>query len=101
MKIRRVGSMTCGILLILFGILFVIHFFVPGLSYEMIFHFWPLILIALGVEMLLSERKKSEDVLLKYDVGAIVITIVLAFFAMGMGVVEFCMEHYHEAGIYF
>lgn len=91
--------MTCGVLLILYGVLFVIHFFIPGLSYEMIFRFWPVILIALGVEMILSERKKAEDVLLKYDVGAIILTIVLAFFAMGMGVVEFCMEHYQEAGI--
>ncbi|MCI8327069.1 MAG: hypothetical protein HFI37_04760 [Lachnospiraceae bacterium] len=94
MKTRRVGSLTCGILLIVFGFLFILHFFVPLLSYRVIFHLWPCILIALGVELLLSCRNKSEEIVVKYDGGAIFLTIVLAFFAMGMGVIEFCMEYY-------
>lgn len=102
MKTKRVGSVTCGILLIVFGFLFIIHLIVPALSYEAIFRLWPVILIALGVEMLLAGRNKSEEVHIKYDGAAIFLTIVLAFFAMGMGVVEFCMEHYQEGiGFYF
>lgn len=102
MKTKRVGSMTCGILFIVFGLLFIVHLFVPALSYEAIFRLWPCILIALGVEMLLSCRNKSEEVLIKYDGAAIFLTIVLAFFAMGMGVVQYCMEHYPEGfGVYF
>lgn len=93
MKVRRVGSVTCGILLILFGVLFGIHLFYPALSYEMIFRLWPCILIALGIEMLLAGRKQQEETI-RYDGAAILLTIVLAFFAMGMGVVEFCIEHY-------
>lgn len=54
MKTRRVGSLTCGALLIIFGVLFMVHMFVPALKYEFIIKFWPVILIALGVEMLLS-----------------------------------------------
>lgn len=102
MKTRRVGSITCGILLIVFGLLFIVHLFVPGLSYETIFRLWPCILIALGLEMLLACKNNSEEVRVKYDGAAIFLTIVLAFFAMGMGVVQYCMEHYQEGiGFYF
>lgn len=100
MKTRRVGSVTCGILLIVFGVLFGVHLFFPALSYEMIFRLWPCILIALGIEMLLSAKKSGEEEVIKYDGAAIFLTVILAFFAMGMGVVEFCMEHYQE-GIWF
>ena len=92
MKTRRVGSITCGILLIVFGVLFAVHLFFPTLSYEMIFRLWPCMLIALGVEMLLLNKNKKEEVLIKYDGAAIFLTIVLVFFAMGMGVVEYYMQ---------
>ena len=85
MKTRRVGSLTCGALLIIFGVLFMVHMFVPALKYEFIIKFWPVILIALGVEMLLSCRNKEEGIKLKYDGAAIFLTILLGFFAMGMG----------------
>lgn len=85
--------MTCGVLLIVFGILFVAKIFVPVISYEIILRLWPIILISLGVEMLLSNRKTSEDVIIKYDGGAIFITILLTFFAVGMGVVDYCMQY--------
>ena len=82
MKTRRVGSLTCGALLIIFGVLFMVHMFVPALKYEFIIKFWPVILIALGVEMLLSCRNKEEGIKLKYDGAAIFLTILLGFFAM-------------------
>jgi len=93
MKTKRVGSMTCGILLIVFGILFVIKIFVPMISYEVILRLWPIVLISLGIEILLSNRNSSEDVIIKYDGGAIFITILLTFFAVGMGIVDYCMQY--------
>lgn len=92
MKIRRIGSITCGGLLVLFGILFLLHIFLPMLSYRLIFQLWPLILVSLGVEMLLSNRKSKEQQC-QYDGGAIALTLILAFFAMAMGMAEFCMEY--------
>lgn len=92
MRSRRVGSITCGILLIVFGVLFLLHMLVPAITYNFIFHLWPLILVSLGVEIILSNRKAAEAVM-KYDVGAILLVIILAVFSMGMGLVEFCMEH--------
>ena len=59
MRTRRVGSITCGILMILFGILFMVHMFYPPLSLEIIMKLWPLILIALGGELLASNMKRG------------------------------------------
>lgn len=92
MKTRRVGSITCGILLIGFGILFLLHMLVPAVTYLFIFRLWPLILIVLGVEMMISNIRLKETVL-KYDMGAIFLVLLLALFAMGMGIVEFCIDH--------
>ena len=40
-RTHRVGSITLGSALVLFGILFLVHLFVPVLTYEIIFHIWP------------------------------------------------------------
>ena len=57
-RTHRVGSITLGSALVLFGILFLVHLFVPVLTYEIIFHIWPCIFILLGIEILLANRKK-------------------------------------------
>ncbi len=77
MRTRRVGSITCGILMIFFGILFMVHMFYPSLSLEVIMRLWPLILIGLGGELIASNIRKGEDEeeLLKYDKGAIFLVI--------------------------
>lgn len=94
MRVRRVGSITCGGILILFGSLFMVHMFCPALNLEFIMKLWPLILIALGIEMVISNmRRNSGEEILKYDKGAIVITFLTMCFAIGMGVLEYCMEY--------
>lgn len=60
MRIRRVGSITCGILMIVFGGLFMVHMFYPALSLALIMKLWPLILIALGSEMLISNIRRGD-----------------------------------------
>ncbi len=92
MKTKRVGSITCGLVLILFGILFFVHMFVPGLSYEVIFHLWPLILILLGIEILAANAKAADQVF-KYDVGAVFMILALAVFAMVMGGMDFWIQN--------
>ncbi len=52
-RTHRVGSITLGSTLVLFGILFLVHLFVPVLTYEIIFHIWPCIFLLLGIEILL------------------------------------------------
>ena len=103
MRTRRVGSITCGCLLIVFGMLFLAHMFFPALSLNFIMKLWPVVLIALGAEMVIANLHHSseEAEVLKYDKGAIFITFLLACFSMGMGVLEYCMEYYVRYGNFY
>lgn len=105
-RIRRVGTLTFGCMLLVFGILFLIHIFVPRLDYEMIFRCWPCILIFLGIEVLAGNYKASKmmgegcQVQFIYDKTAIFLTICITFFAMAMAVADFCMRcaYVYESG---
>ena len=94
MKERRVGAITCGIILVVLGVLCLIHIFYPALRYEYILHGWPLILILIGAEMLAANFTCSEHMKLKYDIPAVILVFVLVIFAMMMGGMEFAMEYY-------
>ena len=100
MRTRRVGSITCGSLLIVFGMLFFVHMIFPSLSLVIIMKLWPVILIALGIEMLVANIRQStwEKEILKYDKGAIIITFLLICFSMGMGILQMGMEYYVQHG---
>lgn len=89
MKTRRVGAITCGIILIITGILCLIHIFYPPLSYEYILKGWPVILISLGGEMLAANLAGNEDVKIKYDTGAVILMFILVIFAVCMGALEY------------
>lgn len=103
-RIRKVGAVTFGMVLVITGILFLIRLFIPGFDYLAIFHFWPVILITLGVEVLIGSRWKEFEVrdeagkLLEqsrvvYDVPAILLTVVLTVFAMLMGILDWAFTH--------
>ena len=57
---RRVGSVTFGLTLICFGIMFLIHIVVPALRYDIIFRMWPIVFILLGIEILVENYKSSQ-----------------------------------------
>ncbi len=99
-RIRRVGSVTFGLVLIVTGVLFLIHLFLPRLDFRVVFQFWPLMLITLGVEVLLGSRQKTYEVRNEkgqiieqskviYDVSAIVLTFALTGFSMLMALLDF------------
>ncbi|MCI8484322.1 MAG: hypothetical protein HFH41_08285 [Lachnospiraceae bacterium] len=100
MKTRRVGSITCGILMIFFGILFLVHMVYPPLTFGVIMKLWPLILLALGGEMIASNmrRKEEQEEILRYDKGAIFLVILLTGFAACMGILEYCMNYFAQYG---
>ena len=88
---HRVGSVTFGILLVLFGSLFLVHAFVPALQYTMIFQLWPCIFILLGLEVLVSCRK--EGTTYTYDGMAIFLTMLLTIFAFVMAFLDYAIEY--------
>lgn len=93
MKTHRVGTITLGIMLVLFGILFLVHMVIPMLPYHFIFRLWPVILIVLGGEVLLANAK-GEHVTFIYDKGAIFLIIIISFFSMSMATMEVLFHIY-------
>lgn len=87
-RTHRVGSLTAGFSMVAFGIMFLVHMIVPALTYGMICRFWPVMLILLGVELLISNVIKKE---LVYDKAAIVLMFVVMLFAMGMAGADMCL----------
>ena len=103
-RIRRVGTFTFGIILVVTGVINALWQFFPRINYEIVFRFWPLILIMLGIEVLLGSRQKVVEVLdgagniieqnkVVYDVAAMVLTFVLTGFAMIMAMMNWMFTH--------
>ena len=91
-RVHRVGTITCGMILLIFGILFMLRMFLPELEYQFIFGFWPLILIFLGIEILIGHIRTVEEKII-YDKGAIFLTMLLTVFAMGMACADLCFQY--------
>lgn len=70
---KNIGALTCGILIILMGILAGINIFydVPIKPH----HIWPLLLIGIGIEILFSKISEAKE--LKFSYGIIILTIIL------------------------
>lgn len=83
MRQRRVGAITLGGVLILYGVLFLLHMFIEEISYRLIFRMWPVVFLVLGIEVLVS-AVRFKDMQFKYDYAAIIIICILLLFAMGM-----------------
>ncbi|WP_333861217.1 LiaI-LiaF-like domain-containing protein [Clostridium sp.] len=94
-KGRRVGTFTSGVILVVFGIMFLVHSAFGNISYELIISLWPVILILIGIEII-AAYIVNKDEKIRYDIGAIVIVMVLCVFAMIMGVMQFIMLNYPQ-----
>lgn len=93
-RTHRVGTITCGITLVLYGILFLVRMFYPSVNYKVIFDLWPLILVFLGIEILLSCTKKNqEEQKFVYDLPAFLIVIAMMFFSLIMAAVDYGMRY--------
>lgn len=93
-QIRRVGSVTFGITLICYGVLFLVRIFVPVLQYHIIFQCWPVVFILLGVEILVENHKsRAQEQKIIYDYAAILMLAAMLFFAMIMAVIDYTMRY--------
>lgn len=88
-RTHRVGSVTAGLSMVVFGIMLLLHSMLGVISYDFIFSMWPVMLIGLGLELLLSNFWVKKIV---YDKAAVFLLIVMTFFVMGMAVADICME---------
>lgn len=97
---RRVGTLTAGIMLIVFGLLFLGRFIFPILEYSFILSLWPLVLLFLGIEVIVSYFVNKEEKV-RYDGGALVLIILLAVFAMIMGGIELLLDYIKSGRLMF
>lgn len=92
-RTHRVGAFTSGFCMIGFGVLLLLHNFLDMMDYEQILGLWPLILIGMGVELLLSNIFKSKIV---YDKAAIVLLFAMTFLVMLLAGADVCLEFARE-----
>lgn len=88
-KPRRMGTISIGVSLVTFGVMFLLCSVFEILSYETVFALWPVIIIAYGLELLVFSFFKGK---LMYDKGAVFIMILLMLFAVGMAGVDVCFK---------
>jgi len=97
-KSKKIGVFTLGVSLIAFGLLFLLRIFIPGWNYLAVLKFWPLVLILLGAEVLLSAllpRKEGEPPT-RVDGLSILLLFFTLFLACGLAAAEFALEQLPE-----
>lgn len=87
-RTRRVGVLTLGITLIVFGCIFIYKTIFNRISYGFILKLWPCILIILGLEILISYICNKEEEY-KYDGYSVLLLLVMSVFSMFMASMEF------------
>ena len=96
-RTHRVGSITAGLSMIVFGVLFILHLFIGALDYTMIFRLWPLMIIGLGVELLIANYK-SEKII--YDKPAVALLFITTLFAMSMAGADMLLQMAKDGLLY-
>ena len=85
---RRVGTVTFGLVMVLFGVGMLVSLFNPGLDFTWALKFSPLLLVSLGVETLLSARKGGR---VKYDWVGMLLCFFIVCAALTLYIIAWCM----------
>lgn len=88
-RTHRVGAVTSGFCMVGFGVMLLLHNLLDVMDYEMILGLWPLILIGMGIELLLSNVIRRKIV---YDKAAIVLLFVMTLLVMVLAGADVCIE---------
>lgn len=84
---HRVGTLTLGVMLIVYGALFLVKIFVPAISFKLLFSLWPVILIMLGLEVIGYNFFNKEDKI-KYDIASFFLIVLMSGFSFAMGIAD-------------
>jgi hypothetical protein len=91
MKTYRVGTLSIGILFIFLGIGMLTNQFYDGSIVNVVFDWWPILLILLGTEILLylwRRKANAEEPKLSYDLASIFIIFVFGMASIGLYTVQ-------------
>ncbi len=94
-KKKKVGTITLGFSLILIGIAFMFVDFNSPEDIYFLFSMWPVILIILGCEILLSGKFHPEY---SFSMPSIIIILIILAFAFFMAFMEVFYAHYIAYG---
>ena len=92
-KVRRVGFFTLGIALILTGGCIAVSMMLPDFPLFTVAKLAPLVLVALGVEVLWANARKG-DARLKYDLLSMFVCFVLICVSMGAATLPVLLRYY-------
>lgn len=92
-RVHRVGAITSGITLLSFGTALFVHFVFGLMEFKQIMNLWPVALIGFGTEMIISCFSKREY---KYDIGAVIIMILVIFMSYSIGGVDIILNYIHD-----
>ncbi len=93
-RTRRVGSVTFGLTLICFGIMFLIHIVIPAFHYYIIFRLWPIVFILLGIEILVENHKSGQEgYKFVYDFPAVIMLALMLLFAMILAAMDYAVMY--------
>jgi membrane-bound ClpP family serine protease len=102
MRKWRVGTFSMGILLILLGTLLLFGELSGISSVKLIFTWWPVILITLGIEVLAHVYfSREQDPKVKYDGFSIFIIILIIMITLMVYGIKFAIENIPEIRDYF
>ena len=90
MAAKRAGSVTLGLTLVTFGVMFLLSAFIKSFNYLDVIKFWPVIFISLGIEMLVHAFSKDAEKA-KLDVPSCIMTCVLMLFSMCLAGAQYAM----------
>ena len=94
MKSRKIGVFTLGISLVVFGVLFMVRVFVPWFDFVRVMQFWPVVLILLGIEVLVSALlpRKEGEAAIQMDAASIILLFVVLILAGTLAAAQFALE---------
>ncbi|MBP1925077.1 hypothetical protein J2Z76_000934 [Sedimentibacter acidaminivorans] len=85
MKIKRVGTISMGIVLVAFGLILFVSQIKQSSALNMISTMWPIVLVLLGLEILwFRYSSKDENIAIKYDIFSIFIVFAILFVNIGI-----------------
>ena len=92
--VRRVGTFTFGLVLILGGVVMLASMFVPSLDFTLVFKLSPLMLVSLGVETLLAARRGGR---VRYDWVGMVLCCVIVCTALVLYAMTWYLIYHPDA----
>lgn len=100
---RRAGTFTLGVTLVVFGLAALAAMFLPRVEQVRLLALWslrlsPLILVALGIEVLLAARGGSR---VKYDWLGMLLCFLLACTALCMAAAAWVLLYAPEYGLFY